>query len=420
MAKNYKTIKQRKDFYRESGEIVRKLYKDAKNTSNLLGSQIRKDIANTLIGILPKSFVGATKALTRNTEAGELFYDLKKVAENLEPSVLSDSRVYNIMIDIKTRAQELAPVDKRYLRAVPPNKKNKSFTLPAFSSLKEREKGLDFSAHDAIRKRRTKGGAYLHTEAVEAREDMIMIADKIRKHQDLSATEKLSLYAPTSFQQINIPDKTGKYSAEAQNYLYNILRGNRRAERRYLWFDKSSESINKYNINHKSKGKRNKVIGTPFSKEDAKNRRSGGEEELRRSAEYDKENFIISFDTTKFTKEKYNYAAIQHERFDFVHLEGQSHFLRTAVLKYRKMLIETITNVTIEKFGEKAVGKKVIKPKDIQEVKRIQIRQKSRNESYVSKQQRKLVERTSKRLRRADEIRRTSKKIESEIKKTRR
>jgi hypothetical protein len=415
MAKKFRTIKQRKDFYREFGESYRILQRDAKNTALDANSTARKAIAESLLTILPKSFVGATKALTRKTEGkGELFYDLRKVVKNLDDAVLSDGRVYNIMIDIKNRAKELAPVDKRYLRAEPINKKKKSYTLPAFSNLKERERGFDFSMFDAIRKRRTKGGAFLHSEAVASRADMMSIAEKIRKGEELSDAEKISLMAKTSFQQINMPDN--RYSAEAQNYIYNVLKGNRRAERRYLWFDKSSESINRYNINHKKKGNRNKVIGTPFTDEQAEGRRSGGEEELRRSGDYDKKNFMVYFDTTKFTKEKYNYAAIQHERLDFVHWEGQSHFLRTAILQHRKMLIETLNNVAMEKMVSKSSTKKVIGPKDIKEVKRIQIASKNKNDNIITSSiQRKLVEKTSKKLKKAADIERRAKIIKKEM-----
>ena len=303
--------------------MARKIsYSKYLRAKNFIGFNRGIDISNALANTMKNSVRRATVQNASDLVSGSLvggvagafgsvgksiFVNLKQIDKRLDSKILDDGRVKYVMLEILKDAQEITPVDKKFIGK---NKnvrigKNFQFSLPVSPSLEKREEGF-FQGDDK-----------------------------------------------------NIILLNSKYSIERQREISKRIIGNRRLES-HLWFEPDKESgfghINFYRTRKKRKdggydtltyNERNIRLATAFSD----NKWHYGEEELKRSGNYDDNNHIISFDPTRLGA-KYNYAALQHDRLDFKHKgKGQALFLYKAYVKHRRDLIATLDEVTQERLA---------------------------------------------------------------------
>lgn len=305
--------------------MARKIsYSKYLRAKNFIGFNSGIDISNALANTMKNSVRRATIQNASDLVSGSLiggvagafgsvgkspFIYLKQIDRRLDSKILTDRRVQDVMNLILIDAQEITPVDKKYI-----GKKGKSLKvnmkLPMFKDLKEREEG-----------RITAGvvhGGF--------RDYSVLSGRNLRNYQEIKKINFLS----------------GRYSIEKQKQIKKDFYSDDRSQARNLWFNESDQSINLYSAKKKS----NKRIATAFNE-------SGhyGEEELKRSGKYNEKEGIISFNPQRLGAD-YNYAALQHDRLDFKHKgKGQALFLYKAYVKHRRDLIATIDEVTQEKLA---------------------------------------------------------------------
>lgn len=345
------TLNKVKRWYKKNAKLYQSALKIARQQEKsklfgaVFGNEMR-NVAKNAIVQMPNFMIGGVKGIGSNRDSGALFFNLNKVAKKNEKFFLDDERIDKIMFDILQEAQSLAPIDKRYIKAKKPNLKM-TITMPSFKNIDERAKkrvnlltSEEYSSGRALSKYLGGGGGY-----VGLRND--------RQSQ-------------LSYEQMVFPEYAEKnnYSYEKQRALKRLTQKNKEVVRR-LWYNqkigtKDQPSIEIFNAGRYGTLKKSIPFATRFEGTE----RHGGEEELKRSGEYDPETKIISFDPTRLGT-KYNYAEMQHNRLDFEHSKGQALFLRTAIIKHRRKLIETINIVVQEKISQGITAPPVEKSKNV-------------------------------------------------------
>lgn len=252
-----------------------------------------------------------------------------------EQYILDSPDIRDVMLKILNTAKKNTPVDKRYIGYKASDKSQMTLQMPKFRNLKERVEGLKPTGIDGEqRMKRTTSGRAMYDKYIAQMGGGVII---------------------DTFN-INSKSFSGDYriSEEKKDYLKKMLSSGRKSEeKRFLWYNKEKKSINYYKVTPNPKSKlgssefRNTVIATFFEGKEGdirySNSTSGGEEELKRSGEYDKKTHTISFDPRRLGA-KYNYAAIQHNNLLFDHgpNNGGPMFLYNAYMQYRKELAELV------------------------------------------------------------------------------
>lgn len=327
---------------------------EIKNIKNNVANDLSKGMIDFVKKAIPsgvaytktKDFLAVNNATTSSGQKDNYlaFYlaKIRKMSEN-EQYILDSPDIRDIMLKILNAAKRNTPVDKRYIGYKDSDKSQMTLQMPKFRNLKERVEGLkpteDDKNIDSLmtgeqRMKRTTSGRAMYDKYIAQMGGGVII---------------------DTFN-INSKNFSGDYriSEEKKDYLKKMLSGGRKSEeKRFLWYNKEKKSINYYKVTPNPKTKlgssefRNTVIATFFEGKEGDLRysssTSGGEEELKRSGEYDKKTHTISFDPRRLGA-KYNYAAIQHNNllFDHGHNNGGPMFLYNAYMQYRKELAELV------------------------------------------------------------------------------
>lgn len=342
MASGYKyNVKRTGKLLSKYGERLRNIQKQvnlARDATNMFSAGL---LNFAKIQISSTISVGTSRAFHSKDGLG---VDLMRLHKELDRKFLNSPEIDKIMLDILQEAQELAPIDKRYVGKVDFSEKGfKLKTVPSFSSLKSRQEGLLYSSDNKGERTRSTVYGRAMTEASEKR---------------------------VPRRSFNFPNES--FSVEKQIQMRKFLSGSNREDRRKLWFNSSNEgmqlsggSINLYKIRKTDKASRNTILATKFTD----NEKHGGEEELRRSGKYDRDEKTISFDPTRLGA-SFNYAPIQHDNLSFKHILGkEALFLYTPYKKREKELVDVIKE-EVEKEIDRMQRDKTIKysVRDLKEI----------------------------------------------------
>lgn len=347
------TFKQRRRWYEntQNAKLFRSALKQSKQQEKIkrLGATFHnpiKNIAKMALSQMPSFMVGGARSISSSNEYGYLFADLNKMVKKGNRFFLDDKRIDDVMFSILEDAKGLAPIDKRYIKAKKPNLKM-TITMPSFKNVDERAKkrvnlltSKEYSSGRALSKYLGGGGGYVGLRDAEQ--------------------------SQLSYEQMVFPEyaKKNNYSYEKQRALKRLTQKNKEVVRR-LWYNQKTGTKDQPSIEIFNAGRYGTLKKSiPFATRFGDNKPHGGEEELRRSGEYDPKTKIISFDPTRLGT-KYNYAAMQHNRLDFQHSEGQALFLRTAYINKRRLLVDTINTVIQEKLSQGITAPPVEKSKKV-------------------------------------------------------
>lgn len=247
----------------------------------------KRDIDNSLIGLLRLDLSDTFKGLTNDNELSKI--------------VFSDSAVMSVMYDILREAKDLAPIDKRYV------------------------------------------GNYMTGKGRAGKIRKITIAMPILQSSDrysLRTLRETIGFGRYKVKEFSIGGEDTSLSKEKQRFIQRMGKENRRL----LWYNANNDTImatRKKLDPKKMIPQRDSIVATPFKGEEA-NVVHGGEEELRRSGEYFEKEGMISFNPQRYGT-KYDYSLIQHNNTSYKHIAGKtSFFLLKAYSRNKKRLIDAI------------------------------------------------------------------------------
>lgn len=243
--------------------------------------------------------------------------------------VMANTTVQRVMKDILSEAQELAPIDKRYVGNYLSGKRKGAkirqgvLSVPVVASFtkdKETKKyATSIGGYGSVRELRTMQRSWRNKQfhLGGGQDDTVLSREKQRYIQRLGKEDRrLMWFKPDIYD-----------SAKGTIYLARMKKKMPEAKE----LEKQGKSLGIY-------GKTLRTVATLFH--DGKHH--GGEEELRRSGEFDKEKGIISFNPMRLGTD-YDYSLEQHENTTYKHAAGKSAFFLLKAYSRNKMrLIDAV------------------------------------------------------------------------------